>query len=56
MAHYLKSMSGASPHFGTAALRFSSDIVAWRDSGGGMRRREATNAAGESLDGHRYVV
>jgi hypothetical protein len=22
MAHYLKSMSGASPHFGTAALRF----------------------------------
>ena len=30
MAHYLKSMSGASPHFGTAALRFSSDIVAWR--------------------------
>jgi len=38
MAHYLKSMSGASPHFGTAALRFSSDIVAWRDSGGGMRR------------------
>ena len=29
MAHYLKSMSGASPHFGTAALRFSSDIVAW---------------------------
>lgn len=40
MAHYLKSMSGASPHFGTAALRFSSDIVAWRDSGGGMRREK----------------
>ncbi len=38
MAHYLKSMSGASPHFGTAALRFSSDIVAWREDGGGMRR------------------
>ena len=37
MAHYLKSMSGASPHFGTAALRFSSDIVAWRDNGGGYR-------------------
>ena len=35
-----KSMSGASPHFGTAALRFSSDIVAWRDSGGGMRREK----------------
>jgi ornithine cyclodeaminase/alanine dehydrogenase-like protein (mu-crystallin family) len=40
MAHYLKSMSGASPHYGTAALRFSSDIVAWRDSGGGMRREK----------------
>jgi alanine dehydrogenase len=40
MAHYLKSMSGASPGFGTAALRFSSDIVAWRDSGGGMRREK----------------
>src|SRR4029078_11578599 len=38
--HYLKSMSGASPHFGTAALRFSSDIVAWRDSGGAMRREK----------------
>ena len=40
MAHYLKSMSGASPHFGTAALRFSSDIVAWRDFGGGIRREK----------------
>ena len=40
MAHYLKSMTGASPHFGTAALRFSSDIVAWRDTGGGMRREK----------------
>jgi ornithine cyclodeaminase/alanine dehydrogenase-like protein (mu-crystallin family) len=40
MAHYLKSMSGASPHFGTAALRFSSDIVTWRDSGGGIRREK----------------
>ena len=40
MAHYLKSMSGASPHFGTAALRFSSDIVAWRDSGGSTRREK----------------
>ena len=40
MAHYLKSMSGASPHFGTGALRFSSDIVAWRDTGGGMRREK----------------
>jgi ornithine cyclodeaminase/alanine dehydrogenase-like protein (mu-crystallin family) len=38
MAHYLKSMSGACPHFATAALRFSSDIVAWRDFGGGIRR------------------
>ncbi|HZD39325.1 MAG TPA: hypothetical protein VE131_01300, partial [Terriglobales bacterium] len=40
MAHYLKSMSGASPHFGTAALRFSSDIVAWRESGGATRREK----------------
>lgn len=40
MAHYLKSMTGSCPHFGTAALRFSSDIVAWRDSGGGMRREK----------------
>ena len=40
MAHYLKSMSGASPHFGTAALRFSSDIVAWRNSGAGIRREK----------------
>jgi ornithine cyclodeaminase/alanine dehydrogenase-like protein (mu-crystallin family) len=40
MAHYLKTMSGATPHFGTAALRFSSDIVAWRSAGGGMRREK----------------
>lgn len=40
MAHYLKSMSGASPHFGTAALRLSSDIVAWRQAGDGMRREK----------------
>lgn len=40
MAHYVKSMSGASPHFGTAALRFSSDIVAWRQTGEGMRREK----------------
>ena len=40
MAHYLKSMSGASPHFGTAALRFSSDIVAWRQAGDSMRREK----------------
>src|SRR3970282_2067594 len=46
MAHYLKSMSGASPHFGTAALRFSSDIVAWRDTGGGMRREKLPTLAG----------
>jgi ornithine cyclodeaminase/alanine dehydrogenase-like protein (mu-crystallin family) len=46
MAHYLKSMSGASPHFGTAALRFSSDIVAWRDSGGGMRREKLPKLPG----------
>ena len=38
MAHYLKSMSGACPHFGAAALRFSSDIVAWRETGVGIRR------------------
>lgn len=47
MAHYLKSMSGASPHFGTAALRFSSDIVAWRDTGGGMRREKIPSLPGE---------
>jgi len=47
MAHYLKSMSGASPHFGTAALRFSSDIVAWRDTGGGLRREKLPMLPGE---------
>lgn len=47
MAHYLKSMSGASPHFGTAALRFSSDIVAWRDSGDGLRREKLPMLAGQ---------
>jgi alanine dehydrogenase len=47
MAHYLKSMSGASPHFGTAALRFSSDIVAWRDTGGGMRREKLPMLPGD---------
>ena len=47
MAHYLKSMSGASPHFGTAALRFSSDIVAWRDSGGGLRREKLPMLPGQ---------
>jgi ornithine cyclodeaminase/alanine dehydrogenase-like protein (mu-crystallin family) len=47
MAHYLKSMSGASPHFGTAALRFSSDIVAWRASGGGMRREKLPMLPGQ---------
>ncbi|HXG51997.1 MAG TPA: ornithine cyclodeaminase family protein [candidate division Zixibacteria bacterium] len=50
MAHYLKSMSGASPHFGTAALRFSSDIVAWRDSGGGLRREKLP-----ALPGNRWL-
>ena len=50
MAHYLKSMSGASPHFGTAALRFSSDIVAWHDTGGGMRREKLP-----MLPGHRWM-
>lgn len=47
MAHYLKSMSGASPHFGTAALRFSSDIVAWRHAGGGMRREKLPMLPGQ---------
>jgi ornithine cyclodeaminase/alanine dehydrogenase-like protein (mu-crystallin family) len=47
MAHYLKSMSGASPHFGTAALRFSSDIVAWRETGGGMRREKLPMLPGQ---------
>lgn len=47
MAHYVKSMSGASPHFGTAALRFSSDIVAWRHTGGGMRREKLPMLPGQ---------
>jgi ornithine cyclodeaminase/alanine dehydrogenase-like protein (mu-crystallin family) len=47
MAHYLKSMSGASPHFGTAALRFSSDIVAWRNTGGGVRREKLPMLPGQ---------
>ena len=47
MAHYLKSMSGASPYFGAAALRFSSDIVSWRDSGGGMRREKLPMLPGQ---------
>lgn len=42
MAHYLKTMSGATPHFGTAALRFSSDIVAWRTAGGLRREKLPT--------------
>jgi alanine dehydrogenase len=50
MAHYLKSMSGASPHFGTAALRFSSDIVAWRQAGEGMRREKIP-----ALPGNRWL-
>src|SRR5690349_11358854 len=50
MAHYLKSMSGASPHFGTAALRFSSDIVAWRQAGEGMRREKVP-----ALPGNRWL-
>ena len=55
MAHYLKSMSGASPHFGTAALRFSSDIVTWRPAGDGIRREKLPDDAGESLAGNRYA-
>ncbi len=47
MAHYLKSMSGASPSFGTAALRLSSDIVAWRESGDGMRREKLPTMPGK---------
>jgi ornithine cyclodeaminase/alanine dehydrogenase-like protein (mu-crystallin family) len=47
MAHYLKSMAGACPHFGMAALRFSSDIVAWRDTGGGMRREKLPKLPGD---------
>jgi len=46
MAHYLKSMSGASPHFGTAALRFSSDIVTWRSAGDGIRREKLPTMPG----------
>src|SRR5690242_17939509 len=42
MAHYLKTMSGATPYFGTAALRFSSDIVAWRTAGGLRREKLPT--------------
>ena len=47
MAHYLKSMTGSCPHFGTAALRFSSDIVAWRDTAGGMRREKLPKLPGD---------
>ena len=47
MAHYLKSMSGASPHFGTGALRFSSDIVTWRPTGDGIRREKLPTMPGE---------
>jgi ornithine cyclodeaminase/alanine dehydrogenase-like protein (mu-crystallin family) len=47
MAHNLKSMSGASPHFGTAALRFSSDIVTWRPAGDGIRREKLPTMPGE---------
>jgi len=47
MAHYLKSMSGATLLIGHRRLA-------------GQRRRhaprEAADAAGKSLDGHRYVV
>lgn len=46
MAHYLKSMSGATPHFGTAALRFSSDIVTWRQSGDSLRREKLPTMPG----------
>jgi alanine dehydrogenase len=45
-AHYLKSMSGASPHFGMAALRFSSDIVSWRQAGDGIRREKLPTMPG----------
>src|SRR4029078_3270020 len=51
MAHYLKSSSGASPHFGTAALRFASDIVSWRDSGGTMGREKLAVPPGNSWVG-----
>src|SRR5437870_8999534 len=46
-AHYLKSMSGASPHFGTASLRFSSDIVTWRPAGDGIRREKLPTLPGD---------
>src|SRR3989337_4580409 len=38
MAHYLKSMSGASPHFGTATVRRAAGR-ARRAEGGGANRR-----------------
>jgi ornithine cyclodeaminase/alanine dehydrogenase-like protein (mu-crystallin family) len=38
-AHYLKVMGGASPAFGTVALRLSSDVCIW-PLVGGLRRRK----------------
>lgn len=40
MAHYLKTMSGGTPAFGVAALRLTSDIVAWKRVGEFMRREK----------------
>lgn len=38
IAHYLKTMGGASPAFGTVALRLSSDVCAWPLVDGRRRR------------------
>jgi len=50
MAHYLKSMTGATPHFGTAALRLSSDIVVWKETGNGLLRDKLP-----ALPGNRWL-
>ena len=46
-AHYLKTMGGASPGAGMAAVRLSSDICVWRDIDGKTRRLKIPAARGE---------
>jgi len=53
--HYLKSMSGASPHFGTAALRSRRISSLGATAAAACRREKLPMLAGESLDGHRML-
>ena len=50
MAHYLKTMSGGTPSFGVAALRLTSDIVAWKKVGDLIRREKLP-----ALPGNRWL-